>query len=137
MKYEFEVEGKIVGKERPRVNMNSGSVYTPTRTKDYESLIQQAFFIKYRRQLCNTNRVFVSIIAYFKIPNSTKKSDKELMIKGLISPTKKPDADNIAKVVLDSLNKLVIRDDNQVSKILVEKKYTDDVEKIVISIEEY
>ena len=55
----------------------------------------------------------------------------------MISPTKKTDADNIAKVVLDSLNKFVIRDDNQVSKILVEKKYTDDVEKIVVSIEEY
>ena len=59
------------------------------------------------------------------------------MLRDLISPTKKPDADNIAKVVLDSLNNFVIRDDNQVSKILVEKKYTDDVEKIVVSIEEY
>ena len=104
MIYEFEVEGKIIGKERPRINMNSGHVYTPNRTKDYEALIQQAFF---------------------------------MMLRDLISPTKKPDADNIAKVVLDSLNNFVIRDDNQVSKILVEKKYTDDVEKIVVSIEEY
>ena len=46
MKYEFEVEGKITGKERPRINMNSGTVYTPNRTKDYEALIQQDFFIK-------------------------------------------------------------------------------------------
>ena len=137
MIYEFEVEGKIIGKERPRINMNSGHVYTPNRTKDYEALIQQAFFIKYRKQLNITNRVFVSIVAYFKIPTSTCKSDKELMLKDLISPTKKPDADNIAKVVLDSLNNFVIRDDNQVSKILVEKKYTDEVEKIVVSIEEY
>ena len=29
MKYQFEVPGKIVGKERPRVNMNTGRVYTP------------------------------------------------------------------------------------------------------------
>lgn len=43
MIYEFEVEGKIIGKERPRINMNSGHVYTPNRTKDYEALIQQAF----------------------------------------------------------------------------------------------
>ena len=27
MIYEFEVEGKIIGKERPRINMNSGHVY--------------------------------------------------------------------------------------------------------------
>ena len=117
--------------------MNSGHVYTPNRTKDYEALIQQAFFIKYKKQLNITNRVFVSIVAYFKIPTSARKADKELMLRDLISPTKKPDADNIAKVVLDSLNNFVIRDDNQVSKILVEKKYTDEVEKIVVSIEEY
>ena len=26
MKYELEIEGKIVGKERPRVNLNNGRV---------------------------------------------------------------------------------------------------------------
>ena len=36
MIYEFEVEGKVVGKQRPRVNMNTGMVYTPNKTKDYE-----------------------------------------------------------------------------------------------------
>lgn len=137
MKYEFEVEGKIVGKERPRVNMYSGNVYTPTKTKDYETLIQQAFLIKYRKQPRIEGRLSVSIIAFFKIPTSIKKSDRELMINDVISPTKKPDVDNIAKVVLDSLNNFVFKDDNQVSKIFVEKKYTDDTEKIFISVEEY
>lgn len=137
MKYEFEVEGKIVGKERPRVNMYSGNVYTPTKTKDYETLIQQAFLIKYRKQPRIEGRLSVSIIAFFKIPTSTKKSDRELMINDVISPTKKPDVDNIAKVVLDGLNNFVFKDDNQVSKIFVEKKYTDDTEKIFISVEEY
>ena len=137
MKYEFEVKGKIVGKERPRVNMYSGNVYTPTKTKDYETLIQQAFLIKYRKQPRIEGRLFVSIIAFFKIPTSIKKSDRELMINDVISPTKKPDVDNIAKVVLDGLNNFVFKDDNQVSKIFVEKKYTDDTEKIFISVEEY
>lgn len=59
------------------------------------------------------------------------------MINDVISPTKKPDVDNIAKVVLDGLNNFVFKDDNQVSKIFVEKKYTDDTEKIFISVEEY
>ena len=78
MKYEFEVEGKIVGKERPRVNMYSGNVYTPTKTKDYETLIQQAFLIKYRQQPRIEGRLSVSIIAFFKISTSIKKSDREL-----------------------------------------------------------
>ena len=49
MKYQFEVPGKIVGKERPRVNMYTGRVYTPGKTKDYEFLIQQYFKMKYPR----------------------------------------------------------------------------------------
>ena len=40
MKYEFEVIGKINGKARPRLNMYTGKVYTPTNTKDYENLIR-------------------------------------------------------------------------------------------------
>ena len=124
MIYEFEVEGKIIGKERPRINMNSGHVYTPNRTKDYEALIQQAFFIKYRKQLNITNRVFVSIVAYFKIPTSTRKVDKELMLKDLISPTKKPDADNLAKAFIDQMTKLKFwKDDSHISSIKSEKRY--------------
>ena len=47
MIYEFEVPGKIVGKGRPRLNTYTGSVYTPTRTKDYETLVEQYFLLKY------------------------------------------------------------------------------------------
>ena len=49
MEYEFEVIGDIKGKERPRVNTNTGIVYTPARTKDYEDLIKQYFLLKYPR----------------------------------------------------------------------------------------
>ena len=49
MIYEFEVPGKIIGKGRPRLNSYTGVVYTPTRTKDYESLVEQYFLLKYPR----------------------------------------------------------------------------------------
>lgn len=134
--YEFEVIGNIVGKQRPRVNMYTGNVYTPNNTKDYEEYIRQCFFLKYNKNEILLNRVNIEIIAYFKIPTNTKKADKEKMLNGEISPTKKPDIDNIAKVVLDSINKYVIHDDNQVTKITVEKKYSEE-SKLYIKIEEY
>lgn len=134
--YEFEVIGNIIGKQRPRVNMYTGNVYTPTNTKDYEEYIKQCFFLKYNKCEMILNRVNIDIIAYFKIPSNTKKVDKEKMIKGEISPTKKPDIDNIAKVVLDSINKYVIKDDSQVTKISVEKRYAEE-SKLYIKIEEY
>ena len=136
MIYEFEVPGKVIGKGRPRLNSYTGVVYTPTKTKDYESLVEQYFLLKYPRFKTLEGRIRVSIIAYFSIPKATKKSDINEMLENNISPTKKPDIDNIVKVVLDSMNKFAFKDDNQITKIEVEKKYALE-DKIYIKIEEY
>lgn len=136
MIYEFEVPGKVIGKGRPRLNTYSGIVYTPTKTKDYETLVEQYFLLKYPKFKVFESRVKVSIIAYFAIPKVTKKSDINEMLDNNISPTKKPDIDNIVKVVLDSMNKFAFKDDNQITKLEVEKKYSIE-DKIYIKIEEY
>ena len=136
MIYEFEVPGKVIGKGRPRLNSYTGVVYTPTRTKDYESLVEQYFLLKYPRFKALEGRIKVNIIAYFSIPKTTKKADINEMLENNISPTKKPDIDNIVKVVLDSMNKFAFRDDNQITKLEVEKKYALE-DKVYIKIEEY
>lgn len=136
MQYEFEVEGDILGKERPRVNMYTGNVYTPNKTKKYEEYIQQCFCIKYPNYEPIINRTEIEIIAYIKIPTYCSKKKQLQMKEGEITPTKKPDVDNIAKVILDALNTFAFIDDNQVSKISVEKRY-DDKEWLSIHIKEY
>lgn len=136
MIYEFEVPGKVIGKGRPRLNTYIGSVYTPTKTKDYETLVEQYFLLKYPKFKVLEGRLKVSIVAYFEIPKSTKKSDVGEMLENNISPTKKPDIDNVVKVVLDSMNKFAFRDDTQITKLEVEKVYSLE-EKIFIKIEEY
>ena len=134
--YEFEVEGKIVGKERPRVNMYTGMIYTPGKTKDYEFLIQQSFKVQNPSFEIIDGRVSIEIIAYMSIPKNTSKKKTNLMLENEISPTKKPDIDNIAKSVLDAMNKFVIVDDNQVSKVSIEKRFGEK-EKIFVRISEY
>ena len=136
MKYEFEVLGEIVGKERARVNMYTCRVYTPNKTKDYEFLVQQYFRMKYPKYETLKGRISINIIAYLKIPKSTSKTKIQEMLENKISPTKKPDVDNIAKSILDAMNGLVFEDDNQVSKISVEKRFALE-EKAVIEVEEY
>lgn len=136
MIYEFEVPGKVIGKGRPRLNTYTGTVYTPTKTKDYETLVEQYFLLKYPKFKALEGRLKVKIIAYFEMPKSTKKSDIEEMLENKISPTKKPDIDNIVKIVLDSMNKFAFRDDTQITKLEVEKIYSFE-EKIFIKIEEY
>lgn len=136
MIYEFEVPAKIIGKGRPRLNSYTGQVYTPTRTKDYENLVEQYFLLKYPRYKTMEGRVKVSITAYFEVPKSASKIMKEQMLENKISPTKKPDIDNVVKIVLDAMNKFAFKDDTQITKIEVEKLYADS-EKLCVKIEEY
>lgn len=136
MIYEFEVPGKITGKGRPRVNTQTAIAYTPTKTKDYENLVKQYFILKYRRINPLEGRIKVEIKAYFGIPKNTSKKQKEEMLKDNISPIKKPDIDNIAKIILDALNQLAFKDDNQIVKLDIEKIYSEE-EKVYIKIEEY
>lgn len=136
MIYEFEVIGDIKGKARPRVNTYTNRAYTPTNTKDYEMLIKQYFKIKYPKYVPLENRVSVKILAQFKIPKNTSKKSTENMLNGNISPTKKPDIDNIVKIILDALNTMAFKDDNQITKLEVEKIYGEQ-EKILVKVEEY
>ena len=136
MFYEFEVPGKITGKGRPRVNTQTAIAYNPARTKDYEELIKQYFVLKYRGVEPLEGRIEITIKAFIAIPKSTSKKEKDEILKGNISPTKKPDIDNIAKIVLDALNKLAFKDDSQITRLTIEKKYSDE-EKIYVKIEKY
>ncbi len=136
MKYEFEVPGKITGKGRPRVNTTTAIAYTPTKTKEYEELVKQYFIIKNRGVKPLEGRISVTIKAYFGIPKNASKKQREEMLNNNISPVKKPDIDNIAKIILDALYKLAFNDDNQIIKLSIEKVYSEE-EKVSVLIEEY
>ena len=136
MKYEFEVIGDIVGKARPRMNTRTGRAYTPTETKNYEYAVRQWFIMKYPNFIPLEKRVEVTITAYFGTPKSTSKKKEAEMLANIISPTKKPDADNIVKIVLDAMNKFAFKDDTQVTKLEIEKKYSR-TPRIYVKIEEY
>ena len=99
-------------------------------------MVQQYFKMKYPRYEMLEGRLSINIIAYLKIPKSTSKAKVEEMLENKISPTKKPDVDNIAKSILDAMNNFVFKDDNQVSKISIEKRFALE-EKAVIEVEEY
>lgn len=134
--YEFEMIGEPVGKARPRMNTRTGRAYTPTNTKLYEYSLRQWFIREYPYFVPIESRVKVTIIAYFGIPKSTSKKKTAEMLAGNISPTKKPDADNIIKIVLDAMNNFAFKDDTQVTKLEIEKKY-DNTPRIYIKVEEY
>ncbi len=118
----FEIPGPIKGKGRPRAT-KTGIIYTPKETVQYENLVKMCF-----RDSANTkffeSPLEASITAYYEIPKSTTKKNREAMILGKILPTKKPDIDNIAKIILDSLNGIAYKDDAQIVRCVVTKLYS-------------
>ena len=78
----------------------------------------------------------VSINTFSRTPSYFNQADTILAEIGLHRPMQKPDVDNIAKSILDAMNGFVFKDDNQVSKISVEKRFALE-EKAVITVEEY
>ena len=50
-----------------------------------------------------------------------------------LRPAKKPDCDNIAKSILDGLNKIAFHDDTQITTLIVTKYYTTEEPYVVVS----
>ena len=121
---QFYIKGKPRGKERPRVVRlgNRITTYTPKNTVDYENEIRKSYRSS-NGQVKLNNEVEADILAIFPIPKSLSKKKKEELLKGNTRYTKKPDCDNIGKVVLDALNKVAYDDDSQICKLSVEKFY--------------
>lgn len=126
-KAQFSVPGKPFAKQRPRVVTRGGfaRAYTPQQTVNYENLVKKVY-IDSVGDLKLNGPIKASIEGVFPIPKSASKKDKELMIRGKVLHTKKPDADNIAKSVLDALNNIAYDDDSQICKLLVNKVYGED-----------
>lgn len=122
-KYEIIVYGKPQGKGRPRFARRGKYVhtYTPKETLDYEEKFSKAWKEKGYPKL--EGPVQVEVYASMYIPKNTSKKQRELMLKGEIKPTKKPDIDNISKVVLDAINGVAWTDDNQVVVCYTRKLY--------------
>lgn len=128
------VEGKIKGKARPRFSRKTGKAFTPGDTISYENWIKHCYKEQDGRYL--EGAINARIIAYYKIPKSYSKKRVQGILEGLELPIKKPDADNIAKIILDSLNGIAFYDDSQVVKLTVIKRWTEAVERVEVILDE-
>ena len=128
----FEVEGEVIGKGRPRFT-RQGRTYTPKKTLDYERAIKKAYINKY--SYLSKKSLRIKICAYLEVARSHSKIKKSKMLMNLLQCTKKPDVDNIVKVVLDALNKVAYQDDTQVVELVAIKRWSN-TSKLKIVIEE-
>lgn len=134
MRYEITIFGEPTGKGRPRF-AKTGHAYTPQATRDYEYQVQYEFASSYPGAEVITNPVKASIVAYYSIPQNYSKKKRQDCLNNKIQVQKKPDCDNIAKIILDSLNGYAYEDDKQVVDLQVTKMWSD-IPRVEVVIEE-
>ena len=115
----FTVLGVPKGKGRPRFT-RTGRTYTPKDTIMYENLVATSYDGEKLE-----GDLSAKIVCYFPIPASVSKKKREMMLTEKVYYNHKPDLDNLAKIILDSLNGIAFDDDRQVVKLEVEKYYSD------------
>ena len=129
----FRVDMRPIGKQRPIVTRNHGA-FTPPKTVQAERRIAWTARAAMRGKQPTSLPVGVTITACFALPKTASKKDRETL-PGTFRD-KKPDLDNIEKLVNDALNGVVWLDDKQVVSQTSRKIYgTDDY--LAVIVEEY
>jgi len=119
--YRIIVPGEPKAKARAR--WAKFGMYNPKESVDYENRIRLFFTEQNKDAAPIEGPVAMTILAYFSIPKSASKKTQAAMIEHRISPTKRPDADNIIKSFADSLNGLAYKDDSQICAVMCKKVY--------------
>lgn len=117
----FTVPGPVRGKDRARGKFGQALPYTPKPTILFENLI--------KTRAIDAGAVIVEgalvliVRQDVEIPKSVSQKRRADMLAGREIPTKKPDADNVLKAVMDALNKVAWGDDAQVAIVGYAKRW--------------
>ena len=121
MQTKFIIPGDPVGKARPRATANSNFVrmYTPKKTTQYEELVRRCFAESGGKMFSGPVRLSLSM--YFAMPQSwSKKKLREMAYTGC---EKKPDIDNVIKIIGDALNGVAYKDDSSIVSVAATKQW--------------
>ena len=131
-KIELFVPGTPVGKGRPRAARRGAGVamFTPGKTADYEALVAATAAAALAcdalaHQLLDGPLEAV-LEMRFPAPASWSKAKRARALAGAEWHTSKPDADNVAKAILDACNGVVFRDDAQVVVLIATKAFSEE-----------
>lgn len=120
----FDIPGEPQGKGRARITTRGGfaHAYTPEKTVSYEKHVADCAIsagARVRNLPCT-----VVVAAFFGIAKSKTKKWRKEADEGRMRCVKKPDCDNIGKIVCDALNGVAYVDDRQVYCLSIGKSYS-------------
>lgn len=117
----FEIPGEPVAKGRPR--FGQGRTYTPEKTRQYEAKVKHEA-MKHAPENPLSGPLEVRLVFYRPMLSRFSRKKQKEAEDGLLRPTTRPDADNLAKSILDPMNGIIFEDDSQVVTLIAEKYYS-------------
>ena len=126
MVIEIVIPGEMRGKGRPRFSARGGfaRAYTDTKTANMETWVRSCAVDQVGQPMLD-GPISLTVTIGVGIPASWPKKRRADALAGRLRPTGKPDADNTVKLLADALNKIVWRDDAQITDLLFAKHYVE------------
>lgn len=114
----FTIQGIPQGKGRPRFSSRGGfaRTYTPEKTVAAEESIRLQS-IKHRPADPLECSIMLDLVFCMPTLKSMSKKARALAVASMQSHTKRPDIDNLVKLVMDALNGWFWLDDAQISEL--------------------
>lgn len=119
----LDIFGDPVAKKRARTFNNHGKIVTWDSQDKLKEGYKWQIRSQYREEPIRSP-VALDIIFMMPIPKSTSKVKQRAMLNGTYHHIVKPDVDNLQKMIMDVLNKIVIHDDSQVVEVHAKKIYS-------------
>jgi Holliday junction resolvase RusA-like endonuclease len=119
---EVRIPGEIRGKGRPR--FGKGFAYTPTATRNAEAWVRSCAAQAWPAAPLE-GALSVSLEIGVAVPRSWPKKRQADALAGAIFPTGKPDLDNQLKLIGDACNGIIWRDDAQIVRAQVSRRYVE------------
>ena len=136
MDVRFVVPGEPKGKGRPRFVPKTGRAITPKDTEIYENLVKMEYGSQTKGfRFPDGSMLDMRIQAFYSVPKSASKKKRAAMLNGMARPIKKPDMDNVVKIIADSLNGIAYHDDTQIVDCQIRKFYSE-TPRVVVTIKE-
>lgn len=99
-------------------------MYTPAEVRKWQYDLKRSASEQMNGRSPLIGALAMSIAIYLPIPKSMPKKSRVLAEDEMLYASTRPDCDNYAKAIADSLNGVAYLDDGQIGKLVIEKLYS-------------
>lgn len=119
----FTHYGEPKGQPRARMSTKLNIMFDGSKSLR-QTILEQVMAKMPKNFKPTSNYIECDITFYLNTPKGFSKRDTLLAELGIVKPTKKPDIDNLQKLIFDSLNKVLYADDSSVVTCNARKLYS-------------